>query len=354
MENYQDVLLQMEQFGIELRDRDLPLKLDKGKRVTCGQGGKAWYKLFLFSPKNSSIQFITGTFGTYRNGGDWAKVENDWAPLSEEERARMKAEREVKKAAAAVERALEIANASADALTIWRKGVAAMTCPCLEKKGVKGETFRVLDKQLVQRWPAMKKDEDETVWVMPAGTLLLPLMRYDLPRNVAMRGLQFIKPDGGKIYLRHFDKPGCCVRLGDVDPEQTRILLVVEGYATGCTVRMAVEYTLPVFVAMDAGNLAHVVPLLRELYPETRILVLADDDYMTRDRNTGAQTNPGRTAAKSIARKVDACDLLWPIFKPETRGPKDTDFNDLHAREGLEAVRRQISGVLEVMAKHYG
>lgn len=353
MENYQDVLSQMEIFGIELREKDLPLKLDKGKRVTCGKGGKDWYKLYLFTPKNTSKQWVTGTFGTYRAGGDWRKVLVEWAELGEEERTRMVAEREAKKAAAAAERAREIANASADALTIWRKAVATETTPYLERKQVIGETCRMLAQSLTLRWPAERRGEDDTVWTLPAGTLVLPLMRYDMPRAEAMRGVQFIKPDGSKIYLRQFDKPGCCIRLGDIDAS-TALLLVVEGYATGATARRATGYTWPVFVAMDAGNLAHVVPLLRGLYPNARILILADDDYRTRDKRTGQLSNPGRTAAKAVARQTERCDFVWPVFKPTSRGPKDTDFNDLHVLEGLGAVSDQLAGVIQEISKHYG
>ena len=96
------------------------------------------------------------------------------------------------------------------------------------------------------------------------------------------------------------------------------------------------------------------VPLLRALYPETRILILADDDYLTRDQRTGALSNPGRTAAKAVARKTERCDFVWPVFKPTNRGPKDTDFNDLHVLEGLGAVSDQLTGVIEAMTKHYG
>ena len=110
----------------------------------------------------------------------------------------------------------------------------------------------------------------------------------------------------------------------------------------------------PVFVALDAGNLAHVVPLLRKLYPHTRILILADDDWRTRDPVSGELTNPGRHAARAVARKVAGCDLVWPIFKAATRGEKDTDFNDLQQREGLDAVRKQLSGVVTMMARRYG
>ena len=117
---------------------------------------------------------------------------------------------------------------------------------------------------------------------------------------------------------------------------------------------MATDKAHPVFVALDAGNLAHVVPLLRKLYPHTRILILADDDWLTKDQHTEELVNPGRTAARLVARKVEGCDLVWPIFKAATREEKDTDFNDLHVREGLDAVRKQLTGVVTMMARRYG
>lgn len=356
MDNYHKVLEQMEAFGIELRPRDLreiPNRIDKGSKLTIGKGGKDWCKLFLYQP-DAGGSYVTGSFGTYRGGGAWQKVEVDWAPLSEAERIRQAALRKAVAEAAAIERAAEVANAAAEAIDIWRKGVKAVTAPYLQKKQVDGEAFRVLSRQLVLRWPAKKRGEEDTVLRMPEGTMLLPLVRPDLPRADALRGLQFIKPDGAKIYLRAFDKPGCCVRLGDIDVDKTALLLVVEGYATGCTARMATERRFPVFVALDAGNLAHVVPLLRSQYPFTRILVLADDDYLTRDKRTGELINPGRTAARNVARKTGGCDHVWPIFKGATRGPKDTDFNDLHVLEGLAVVQRQLTGVVDMMARRYG
>lgn len=356
MDNYQDVLHQMEQFGIELRDRDrsvMPDRIRAGRKTTCGAGGKDWFKMYLFRP-DAGGEYVVGAFGTYRRGGDWQKVEVDWAPLSEAERARQAAHRKALAEAAALERAQEIANAAAEAIDIWRKGVRATTTPYLDRKQVQGEAFRALDRPLSLRWPSRKRGEDDVVVRLPVGTTLLPLVRPGLPRDQALRGLQFIRPDGVKIYLRAFDKPGCCIRLGEIDAGSTALLMVAEGYATGLTARMAVDHQHPVFVALDAGNLAEVVRVLRGLYPATRILILADDDYMTRDKRTGALINPGRTAAARAAKATDGCDLVWPIFKASTRGPKDTDFNDLHVLEGLDVVRRQLVGVVEAMARRYG
>lgn len=356
MDNLQQVLLQMSAFGIELREnRDLPLKLDTRKSVTCGKGGKDWYKLYLFrrDQDKGGGAYIVGTFGTYRHGGASQKVDPGWVPLSPEERERRAAELREQRARAAAERRQEIENAAAEAIAIWRKGEKEGQSPYLERKGVAGEACRYLSNQLVLRWPGDPGEED-TVVRLVAGTVLVPLLRYDMPKDRALRALQFIKPDGGKFYLRGMDKPGCCLRLGDIDAATTPLLLVTEGYATGLTARAALDRAHPVFVALDAGNLAHVVPLLRSLYPITRILILADDDWKTREPVSGDLTNPGRTAARAIAKKVDGCDLVWPTFAAGTRGDKDTDYNDLQAREGLDAVRKQLAGVVEMMARRYG
>lgn len=355
MDNLQQVLLQMQQFGIELRDKDLPLKLDTPKSKTCGKGGKDWYKLYLFrrDRDKGGGEYIVGTFGTYRHGGASQRVDVEWAPLSPEERERRARELRDQRAAAAAERRREIETAAAEAINVWRIAVRDGSSPYLERKGVLGESCRYLREPLVLRWPG-EMGADDTVIRLPAGTVVVPLLRFDYPREQALRALQFIKPDGGKVYQKGMEKPGSCVRLGDIDAETTQLLLVVEGYATGLTARMACDRKFPVFVALDAGNLAHVVPLLRKLYPFTWILILADDDWKTKDQHTGALTNPGRTAARAIAKKVVACDHLWPIFAPATRGEKDTDFNDLHAREGLDAVRKQLSGVVAMMVKRYG
>ena len=144
------------------------------------------------------------------------------------------------------------------------------------------------------------------------------------------------------------------MRLGVADATLSALLLVCEGYATGLTLRMATHRQHPVFVALDAGNLAHVVPLLRALFPHSRILVCADDDWLTKDQHTGELVNPGRTAAKVVAKQVPGCDFVWPIFRESTREAKDTDFNDLHMREGLGAVQAQLSGVVTAMARRYG
>lgn len=326
MDNYNAVVHQMENFGIEFRPKDLPLAIDAPKRKGCGKGGKYWYWLRTFRP-DSGGSFVVGRFGSYKTG-DSEKVEIDWRPLAEADRQRMAAERAAAQQAANVLRQQEADLAAMDAVALWSHGSKSGGSPYLARKGVAGEACRYL----------------------PDGSLLVPLLRYDLPREEALRGVQRIYPDGSKRFTAGFAKSGCAVRLGVV--EQGATVLVCEGYATGLTLRMALSQTLAVYVALDAGNLQHVVPLVRALHPDNRILICADDDYLTRNY-AGELDNVGRNKALEVAKATAKTSALYPVFDAALRGKKDTDFNDLHARQGLEAVSRQLGAVLQAMRAKY-
>jgi putative DNA primase/helicase len=355
MDNLSSVFAQMEAFGIELREKDRDWIRDfsiEGKYRTIGAKGKDWCHLYRFKPDRGGV-YITGSFGTFRHGGDFQKIALEWEAPTAEEKARMARERAAAAAHAAQVREAEIQAARLSALDYWRQADVLGVSPYLVGKGLGGESCRYLNVPLTLRWPARRPGENDTVLRLPAQTLVLPLLRYDLPREQALRGVQFIRPDGAKIYQRGFDKIRSSIRLGTVDPDAS-ILLVVEGYATGLSVRAAIARAHPVFVALDAGNLAHVVPMLRELHPELRILVCADDDWQTLDKRTQEPTNPGRTIAYNTARAVPGVDLVYPVFTPATRQKGDTDFDDLRIREGLGVVADQLQGVLEKIEMIYG
>jgi len=333
MDNYAEVIHQMEAFGVVFLPKNLPLVIDAPKRRGVGKGGKWWYWLRTFRP-DAGGSYIVGRFGSYKTG-DSEKVDVNWKPLAAAESARLAAERQAAVDQARVVRAADADLAAMGAMDLWRHAAKAGTSAYLERKGVLGESCRYL----------------------ADGSIVVPLLRYDLPREQALRGVQRIfpgprfhsgtgEPLPQKTFTKGFDKPGCAVRLGEVVPR--RVVLVCEGYATGLTLRMATGHELAVYVALDAGNLVHVVPLVRALHPECRILICADDDYRTRNR-AGELTNVGRETARKVAKAVPGCDLLWPVFAPATRGPKDTDFNDLHKAQGLDAVTRQLAAVLRAL-----
>jgi putative DNA primase/helicase len=146
-----------------------------------------------------------------------------------------------------------------------------------------------------------------------------------------IHGLQFIAPDGSKKFKTGTDKVGHFFEIGKNKGE----IVVCEGFATGASIRQATRSTI--FVAFDAGNLLVVAQKIRSSYPGAKIIFAADDDYAT-------EGNPGLTKATEAAKAVNGF-LAVPVF-PNTRGPKDTDFNDLARIATPESVRACIDGAV--------
>ena len=309
----QDVVQQMLAAGLEAP----PLPLDvSGKVQRFGPKKNQWYRL-RETRTDAGTFVVVGSFGDWR-GQERHRVEVDWKGIGEEERAALQARRQAQAQADAEARAQAAAAASMTAAQLWAAASRQGHSPYLQRKAVQAEACRYL------------RD----------GSIVVPLLRYDMPREQALRGVQTIRPDGTKRFTRGFDKPGACLRLGHVVVAQP--ILVCEGYATGLTLRMALERRLPVVVALDAGNLQPVAERMRALHPQCPLLICADDDWRT-------EGNPGRMKAHKLARAVAHCAYTWPVFRPGNRGEKDTDFNDLHVRDGLAAVRRQLRHVLPLL-----
>lgn len=308
-----DVVGQMEAAGLDTP----PLPLDvHGRVVRFGPKKRQWYRLR--EVRTDGGQFVVvGSFGDWR-GGERHQVDVDWAGIGQTEREELERRRLAQAEAAEQARQVAAREAAMSAGELWAVASRSGCSEYLERKAVSAEACRYL----------------------PDGSIVVPLLRYDEPRAQALKALQRIWPDGRKRFTRGFAKAGVCLRLGHVVVDEP--VLVCEGYATGLTLRMATERKLPVVVALDAGNLAPVLRVLRKLYPQAELLVCADDDWRT-------PGNPGREKAHKAARELHRCRYTWPVFRPHRRAPKDTDFNDLQAREGLHVVRRQLRHVLPLL-----
>lgn len=303
-----------------------PLRLD-GKVVRFGADGarrgkrNSWYVLRELR-RDSGSYVVVGSFGDWGSGLS-QRVAVDWQGINEAEREALRERARQQQQAADAERRQAAALAAMSAAQLWREGAPVGSSPYLKRKGLDGESCRYL------------RD----------GSLLVPLLRYDMPREQALRAVQRIFPDGSKRFTKGFDKPGTSVRLGTVVDGAP--ILICEGYATGLTLRVATDRRLPVYVALDAGNLLSVAQLLRELYPAAPLLLCADDDWRTRGPD-GRLLNVGRVKAKAAAREVGAA-YVYPAFKPANRQPKDTDFDDLRQRAGLAEVTAQLRAVLRAI-----
>jgi putative DNA primase/helicase len=139
---------------------------------------------------------------------------------------------------------------------------------------------------------------------------------------------QAIHTDGTKLFMPGGRVKGCFHVIGSI--EKAPRILLCEGYATGRTLHLATS--LPTVCAMNCGNLAAVAERLLAIAPKAGLMVCADNDAWTNG-------NPGVTHGLETARRHKA-RFTVPVFTNPTKG--QTDFNDLHVAEGLDAVTRQI------------
>lgn len=142
---------------------------------------------------------------------------------------------------------------------------------------------------------------------------------------------QRISPDGKKMFQSGTKKKGNFFPIGKIAPKEN--IYLCEGFATGCTISMAIDK--PVLVCFDAGNLVEVAKVIREKYPEILLVICGDSDAFT-------EGNPGEIKGKEAAA-VGLGTYIFPKFKSLVTQP--TDFQDLYVLEGLEVVRAQILGV---------
>ncbi len=148
-----------------------------------------------------------------------------------------------------------------------------------------------------------------------------------------LQSLQHIGADGQKLFLEGGQVRGGLHLIGELRTNTK--LIVCEGYATGATLHK--ELGLPVAVAFNAGNLEPVAKALRSTHPEAKLIIAADNDHKT-------EGNPGKRKAEAAAAAVGA-RVVVPSF-PE--GSEGSDFNDLAAELGAEAVREAFAPVTPV------
>ena len=248
---------------------------------------------------------LAGAFGSWKHNISETWFSKTYTTLTDEEKARYRANMEVEKRQREAEQRRIHAECREQAAAIWSKAKpAAEDHPYLFRKQIKPYTIRQYGKALV-----------------------VPLR----DGSGTLHGLQFINSDGSKKFLTGTAKAGNYFAIGG-KPET--VLYLAEGYATAATIHEATGE--PVAICFDAGNLNHVAEVLRSKFPDMKIVICADDD---KDRDD----NPGLTKGTEAAVAIGGL-LAVPKF-PE--GVTGTDFNDLVAVVGLDEVKRQIEAAAE-------
>lgn len=163
-------------------------------------------------------------------------------------------------------------------------------------------------------------------WPRQLGERLLIPMKC-IGRGAPLMNLQVIFPDGKKLFGRGARAARTRTTIGAEGFVPTGIMYVCEGWCTAWSVHHTTG--APVVVAFTAGNLLDVAVEMRTKYPTARIILAADNDRW------GASLNPGVHHAREAAGAANA-HLAIPDFSDLDGRP--SDFNDLHLREGSDAV----------------
>jgi putative DNA primase/helicase len=315
--NYDDVLAQLRSLGLVV---DM---LEVGKLTRCrvdkDRERRGWYSLHELR-LDSGDTVLVGSYGVWRGAeANAQKVELRKTQLSTDQKIAMRERIREDQRRADAERKRVAERAGERARRAWEKLATAVdqpagTAPYLQRKGVAAHGTRI----------------------SPQGAVVVPMI--DAAGRI--HGLQIIHAQKRGTRDKDF-WPAGCAKQGHfflLGPIPSTVLLIAEGYATAASIFEATGY--PVAVAFDAGNLQPVAQALAKRYPKARILVCADDDYLT-------DGNPGCTKAAAAGLAVDGA-WLAPTFANDRAGAKLTDFNDLHALEGLQQVRVQVEAKLRL------
>lgn len=357
--NYDDVLKQLQAAGLMVER----LEVNTTKAVRCKVEGdrekRGWYRLYDMTLGNGDL-VIVGSYGVWRGDANGAtKIELKKTELSGDQLAALKKRLAEDRKRADQERQREIDRASDAAAQMWARLSEEGDSDYLDAKHVQGFGVRYT----------------------PQGTIAVPM----LDTAGRLFGLQWIRSSKSASKMRRPAKeywPGGLAKKGHFHliGSPGWVLLVAEGYATAATLHMATGY--PVAVAFDANNIPAVVDALRKRYPTTKILVCADDDMFGKCHHRGDDgvecktrialplhpkdcptcgnphryVNTGFTSASAAALAVNGAWVAPEFADPDKRtadwlehGRKATDFNDLHASEGLHVVRVQIEARISAL-----
>lgn len=281
-----------------------------------------WYILF-------ADGVPAGEFGSWKTGASHTWCMKSTTDLSPEERAAMKARLdEARKLREKQQRERE-GEAAKIANLLWNEAQPADDeHPYLVRKGIHAYGLRIAS------WPVRNRDGE--VFRHIDDTLIVPIMDAK-GKIVSLQGI-FPKVDQAfgrdKDFLVGGRKRGCFFIIGK--PREGTPVAICEGYATAASIHAATGWC--VVIAWDAYNVPHVAKEMREAMPRAEFVVCADNDRWT----TTPVENPGVHYGRMAAAEIGA-RLVWPEFAHlDGDDDRPTDFNDLHCREGIEAVQAQV------------
>ena len=231
--------------------------------------------------------YCNATVGSWKTGEQHTYKSGDENKLSSQQKEAFRHQRNAARRAYQYEKERIQKNSAFECQKIWQAAkLKGIKHPYLRLKSVNAYGIRMI-----------------------RDRLLIPVRAL----NGQLTNLQFIFPDGQKVFKSGGRVKGCFHRIG-IPIDKT--IYIVEGYATGATIHQVTGHA--VAVAFNARNIIEVAKNLRNKYPDYDLVIVADNDRFT----TG---NPGITYAQQAA-DITGAEIIIPEFPDGANG---TDFNDL-------------------------
>jgi phage/plasmid primase-like uncharacterized protein len=153
-------------------------------------------------------------------------------------------------------------------------------------------------------------------------------------RNIQgqLRGYQILNADGSKAFAKGIRLNGLFHNLTDLSDNVP--IGIAESYVTAATCHDLLP--MPTVTAFTGDNLEHVAAALRERYPNSPLVIFADNDRHLRE-------NKGMVCAKKAIEKAKGNGIiLKPRFRNSLKVRDYSDWNDLVREIGSWATYKQI------------
>lgn len=173
------------------------------------------------------------------------------------------------------------------------------------------------------------------------GELTSPLLLARVTDNKGdVSTVEMIGANGQKSALKGGKKGGCFWQSQELESGYAGLIYVAEGIATALSIREATA--APTVAALTQGNLINTARSIKAKHPSASIVIACD--------LSKASDKPDSKLLENIRKSGFA--MVWPEFK-ERQQDQDTDFNDMHQKEGLGATAARLAD-LSSGANHWG
>ncbi|EHF3471145.1 DUF927 domain-containing protein, partial [Proteus mirabilis] len=154
----------------------------------------------------------------------------------------------------------------------------------------------------------------------PVGSLLLPLVGTDS----LIKGGQLISLNGEKSLLSGSTLSGSFIIVRQPEKKPLEQIVITEGFATGLSLSKCLDALI--VASVSATNLVKVAQQLRAQYPDAKIIIAGDNDFVDGKDNTG------KMWAERAGKAVDGWVTLPPTHYK-------ADWDDFRQENSLEKLK---------------